>query len=61
MLYRRLSFHEQTTMMAWKGYAAAAAIGRLDNTRRNDYYTDGTMTEGNVAVGVVSYNRYLNR
>ena len=26
-----------------------------------NYYTDGSMAEGNVAVGVVSYNRYLDR
>ena len=34
MLDRRLSFHEQTTLMARRGYAAAAAIGRLANTSR---------------------------
>ena len=34
MLDRRLSFQEQTTMMARRGYAAAAAIGRLANTKR---------------------------
>ena len=34
MLDKRLSFHEQTTMMTRRGYAAAAAIGRLANTSR---------------------------
>ena len=34
ILDRRLSFHEQTTLMTRRGYAAAAAIGRLANTSR---------------------------